>query len=43
MAVEAYNKKCRESVFEYKELWEKMTRRMGYWVDLDSAYVTLNK
>jgi isoleucyl-tRNA synthetase len=39
--IEAYNKKCRESVFEYKELWEKMTRRMGYWVDLDSAYVTL--
>lgn len=39
--IEEYNKKCRESVFEYKELWEKMTRRMGYWVDLDSAYITL--
>jgi isoleucyl-tRNA synthetase len=40
--VEKYNQKCRESVFEYKDLWEKMTVRMGYWVDLDSAYITLS-
>jgi isoleucyl-tRNA synthetase len=39
--VDKYNQACRESVFEYLELWEKMTTRMGYWVDLDSAYVTL--
>ncbi|MEJ2615352.1 MAG: isoleucine--tRNA ligase [Ignavibacteriaceae bacterium] len=39
--VEKYNQACRESVFVYLELWEKMTTRMGYWVDLDSAYVTL--
>ncbi len=39
--VEKYNQACRESVFLYLELWEKMTTRMGYWVDLDSAYVTL--
>ncbi len=39
--VEKYNQACRESVFIYLELWEKMTTRMGYWVDLDSAYVTL--
>jgi isoleucyl-tRNA synthetase len=39
--VDKYNRACRESVFEYLELWEKMTTRMGYWVDLDSAYVTL--
>ncbi len=40
--VEKYNKACRESVFTYLDLWEKMTTRMGYWIDLDSAYITLN-
>jgi isoleucyl-tRNA synthetase len=39
--VEKYNKACRESVFTYLDLWEKMTERMGYWIDLKSAYVTL--
>jgi isoleucyl-tRNA synthetase len=40
--VEKYNKACRESVFTYLDLWEKMTTRMGYWIDLDSAYITLS-
>jgi isoleucyl-tRNA synthetase len=35
-----FNKKCKESVWEYKDLWEKMTRRMGYWVDMKDPYVT---
>ncbi|UCH66922.1 MAG: class I tRNA ligase family protein, partial [Ignavibacterium sp.] len=39
--IENYNQKCRESVFTYLDLWEKMTTRMGYWIDLDSAYITL--
>ena len=39
--IEKYNQACRESVFTYLDLWEKMTERMGYWVDLKSAYVTL--
>jgi len=39
--IEKYNKKCRESVFTYLDLWEKMTTRMGYWIDLNSAYITL--
>lgn len=38
--VERYNAECRSSVFTYKDLWEKMTTRMGYWIDLDDAYVT---
>jgi isoleucyl-tRNA synthetase len=38
--VEKYNKACRESVFTYMDLWEKMTNRMGYWINLDTAYVT---
>ena len=39
--IENYNKACRESVFTYLDLWEKMTTRMGYWIDLDAAYITL--
>ena len=35
-----FNKKCKESVWEYKDLWEKMTKRMGYWVDLEHPYIT---
>lgn len=38
--VDKYNAACRESVFTYLDLWEKMTTRMGYWVNLDDAYVT---
>ncbi len=38
--VEAFNKKCRESVWKYQEEWERMTRRMGYWVDLEHPYIT---
>ncbi len=39
--IEKYNQACRDSVFTYLDLWEKMTTRMGYWIDLDSAYITL--
>ena len=39
--IEKYNQACRESVFTYLDLWEKMTERMGYWIDLKTAYVTL--
>lgn len=35
-----YNEACKKSVFRYTELWEQMTRRMGYWINLDEAYVT---
>ncbi len=38
--VEKYNEACRNSVFTYKDLWEKMTQRMGYWINFDNAYVT---
>ena len=39
--VAEFNEKCKESVFKYLDLWDKITRRMGYWLDLDDAYVTL--
>lgn len=38
--VEKFNALCRKSVFEYKDDWELMTDRMGYWVDLRDAYIT---
>jgi isoleucyl-tRNA synthetase len=38
--IEKYNQACRESVFKYTDVWEKMTHRMGYWLRLDDAYVT---
>jgi len=39
--VAEFNQKCRESVFTYLEQWNDITRRIGYWLDLDDAYVTL--
>ncbi|HMV26263.1 MAG TPA: isoleucine--tRNA ligase [bacterium] len=38
--MEAFNKKCFESVWTYKELWDQLTDRMGYWVDLKDPYIT---
>jgi len=35
-----FNQKCRESVWEYVKEWERMTERIGFWVDLDKAYIT---
>ncbi|AET66430.1 isoleucyl-tRNA synthetase [Desulfosporosinus orientis DSM 765] len=37
-----FNQKCRESVFSYEKQWREMTKRMGYSIDLDHPYVTLN-
>ncbi len=38
--VDKFNKACRNSVFTYLDVWEKMTERMGYWINLDDAYIT---
>lgn len=38
--VEKFNALCKQSVFEYKDDWEEMTERIGYWVDLSDAYIT---
>ena len=35
-----FNKKCRESVWQYRAEWEKFTKRMGFWIDLAHSYVT---
>ncbi len=40
ISVEDYNQKCREVVMQYKDKWDDITQKMGYWVDLDNPYVT---
>ncbi len=38
--IEPFNKQCKESVWKYQGEWEKMSERVGYWVDMDHPYVT---
>ena len=40
ISVDEYNQKCRETVMRFKDLWDDITVKMGYWVDLDDPYVT---
>ena len=40
ISVEEYNQKCREAVLRYKDKWDELTRKMGYWVDLQNPYIT---
>lgn len=39
--VEEFNKMCRESVMEYEGVWRELTERIGFWVNLDEAYMTM--
>ncbi len=43
ITIEEYNEKCRETVMKYKDQWDDLTVKMGYWVDLDRPYVTYEK
>jgi isoleucyl-tRNA synthetase len=43
ISIEDYNKKCRETVMMYKDQWDDLTRKMGYWVDLEKPYITYEK
>lgn len=40
ISVDDYNRKCRETVMRYKDLWDDLTKKMGYWVDTDAPYIT---
>ena len=40
ISVEEYNRKCREAVLRYKDKWDDLTNKMGYWVDLQNPYIT---
>ncbi len=43
ISIEEYNQKCRETVMMYKDQWDDLTIKMGYWVDLDNPYITYKK
>lgn len=40
ISIEDYNKECRQDVMMFKDKWDDLTNKMGYWVDLDNPYVT---
>ncbi len=40
ITVEEYNKACRADVMKFTGVWENLTRRMGYWVNMDDPYIT---
>jgi isoleucyl-tRNA synthetase len=42
ISVEDFNKACRKEVLKYKDMWDELTIKMGYWVDLDNPYITLD-
>lgn len=42
ISIEDYNKKCREVVMQFKDKWDEITQKMGYWVDLQQPYVTFD-
>ena len=42
ISVEEYNQKCREAVLRFKDKWDELTMKMGYWVDLHDPYITFD-
>jgi isoleucyl-tRNA synthetase len=40
ISVEEYNKACRETVMQYTDVWNDLTEKMGYWVDMSDPYIT---
>lgn len=40
ISVDEYNAECRSEVMKFKDMWDRLTTRMGYWVDLDNPYIT---
>ncbi|HXW59874.1 MAG TPA: isoleucine--tRNA ligase [Solirubrobacteraceae bacterium] len=43
IGIERFNEACRESVFAYLQEWNRLTERIGFWIDLDHAYRTLDE
>jgi len=40
ISIEEFNNTCRKDVMKYTDLWEDLTEKMGYWVDMDNPYIT---
>lgn len=43
ISIEEYNQKCRETVMMYKDQWDDLTEKMGFWVDLENPYITYSR
>jgi len=43
ISIEEYNKKCREAVMKYKNEWDELTEKIGFWIDLENPYITFKK
>ncbi|MFN5169175.1 MAG: isoleucine--tRNA ligase [Cyclobacteriaceae bacterium] len=43
ISIAEYNQKCRDTVMKYKDQWDDLTEKMGYWVDLKNPYITYQK
>ena len=43
ISIADYNAECRREVMKYKDIWDDLTRKMGYWVDLKDPYITFEK
>ncbi len=42
ISISEYNNECRSEVMKYKDLWDELTVKMGYWLDLDNPYITFD-
>jgi len=42
ISIEDYNKACRQEVMKFKDMWDDLTKQMGYWVDLEHPYITFD-
>ena len=40
ISISEYNEACKKAVMRYSDIWEDLTKKMGYWVDMDNPYVT---
>jgi len=40
ISIEEYNQACRKAVMKYTDIWNDLTQKMGYWVDMDDPYIT---
>ena len=40
--IEKFNQECKKNVFKYEEAWKKMTERVGFWIDMENPYITLD-
>ena len=40
ISIEKYNNACREAVMRYTDVWNELTKKIGFWVDMDNPYIT---